>query len=104
MTLTLPEVKNWLRVDHSLDDGMITRYLVAATQQIKSAVCSANAESDVFFNSEGVRETYETCQLAVVQFWYANRSMVELPSGFDGFVHELRGMYDATLEDDSTDD
>lgn len=104
MTLALAEVKNWLRVDHSLDDGMITRYLAAAGQQIKSAVCSGNDQSDTFFSSEGVRETFETCQLAIVQFWYANRSMTELPSGFDGFVHELRGMYYATIEDGSTND
>lgn len=88
------DIKNSLRIDHSMDDEMIKNLIETASEYIKSAIDS-KAEKDVI-------EAYKQFDWAVsllTQHWYLNRqeaSSERMPVTVQSIIQQLRGAYYAT--------
>ena len=72
MILALPEVKNWLRVDHDEDDELITNLTDAAER-----LCAAVARMDPQEFREGADEYARTAVLYCVAYLYEHREKAD---------------------------
>jgi uncharacterized phage protein (predicted DNA packaging) len=85
MELTVDDMKNWLRIDHSEDDSLLATMIVGAEQTIKGAI--------------GFVPTSELGTMAkrmIVTDWYENRgsfiqgNVMEIPFGVKTILTQLR--------------
>ncbi|MGY3748491.1 head-tail connector protein [Vagococcus acidifermentans] len=88
------DIKNSLRIDHSMDDKMIQELIDTASYYVISAI-DGQAE-------DGVIEGYKQLDWAVsllVQHWYMNRqeaSSERIPITVQSLIQQMRGAYYAT--------
>lgn len=87
----LEDVKNSLRIDHTLDDSMIEQLIETATYYVKNAIDSKAPE--------GTIEVYKQFNWAVsllAQHWYLNRqeaSNERIPVTVQAMIQQMRGQY-----------
>ncbi|MGY3748434.1 head-tail connector protein [Vagococcus salmoninarum] len=92
--LELQDIKNSLRIDHTMDDKMIEGLIMTAKEYVISAIDSSD--------KEGVIEGYEQFEWSVsllVQHWYLNRqeaSSERLPVTVQAMIQQMRGAYYGT--------
>jgi uncharacterized phage protein (predicted DNA packaging) len=67
MIVSLDEVKNWLRIDFSEDDALLTTLISAAEKYLK------NATGNTFDSSNELAQLF--C-LVLIADWYENREMI----------------------------
>jgi uncharacterized phage protein (predicted DNA packaging) len=67
MIVSLDEVKNWLRIDFSEDDALLTTLISAAEKYLK------NAAGNTFDSSNELAQLF--C-LVLIADWYENREMI----------------------------
>lgn len=90
----LEDVKNSLRIDHTLDDSMIEQLIETATFYVKNAIDSKAPE--------GTIEVYKQFNWAVsllAQHWYLNRlesNSDRIPVTVQSLIHQMRGLYYAS--------
>lgn len=87
------DIKNSLRIDHSMDDKMIQELIDTASYYVVSAIDG---------QAEGVIKDYKQFEWAVsllVQHWYLNRqeaSSERIPITVQSLIQQMRGAYYAT--------
>ena len=86
--MTVEELKLYLRVDGTEDDGLIGSLLTAATSYIqrttgKTKVVVAGVESDIAND-----ESYNICIKMMVAHWYENRG-VEIAGNLTKISHSV---------------
>lgn len=90
----LEDVKNSLRIDHDLDDDLITQLINTASSYIKSAIDSEALEGEI--------EDYKQFDWSVsllAQHWYLNRQEAtseRMPITVQSLIQQMRGAYYAT--------
>ncbi len=88
------DIKNSLRIDHSIDDDLFDQLIMTASDYIIQAIDS-NAK-------EGIIEDYKQFDWAVsllTQHWYLNRqeaSSERIPVTVQAMIQQMRGAYYAT--------
>jgi len=91
MILELTQLKNYLRIDHDLDDQLLTYIQSIAESYIQSAIDS----TDDYYKTDP-RFDYATALL--ISHWYENRSattdvnLEDIPFGVQAFIQQLRGL------------
>lgn len=86
--MELKEIKNYLRIDHSLDDTLLKTLQTTAEAYIYSAI-EAPQVKDLRF---------DLCVLLLIGHFYANRSATtneniqNLPLGVTSLIQQLRGL------------
>ncbi|MFT8879252.1 MAG: head-tail connector protein [Oenococcus sp.] len=99
MTILLADIKNSLKVDYDDDDGLLTRYLAAATAFITSAVGEDDANND-FYSQSNVQPLFETAVMSLVGTYYTYRASVSnlgaipVDLTMSSIIGQLRGLYD----------
>jgi uncharacterized phage protein (predicted DNA packaging) len=93
--LDLNTVKQYLRVDHSDDDALISMMITAAQSFIQSYL---NKKFDEF---EEIPDEFTIACLALISHWYENREIQstntkELPYIFSGILDMYRDWNDET--------
>lgn len=92
--VTVIDIKDSLRIDHSMDDSMIDSLIETASDYIIHAIDS-NAK-------DGIIEDYKQFDWAVsllTQHWYLNRqeaSSERIPVTVQAMIQQMRGAYYAT--------
>lgn len=92
--LLTEDIKNSLRIDHSLDDNMIDMLIDTAQAYIIGAIDNS-AEHGVI---EGYKQ-FEWSVSLLVQHWYLNResaSTERIPVTVQSLIQQMRGAYYAT--------
>ena len=90
----LEDVKNSLRIDHDLDDDLITQLINTASSYIKSAIDSEALEGEI----EGY-EQFDWSVSLLAQHWYLNRQEAtseRMPITVQSLIQQMRGAYYAT--------
>lgn len=90
----LEDVKNSLRIDHDLDDDLITQLINTASSYIKSAIDSEALEDDI----EGYKQ-FDWSVSLLAQHWYLNRQEAtseRMPITVQSLIQQMRGAYYAT--------
>ena len=90
----LEDVKNSLRIDHDLDDDLITQLIYTASSYIKSAIDSEALEGKI----EGYKQ-FEWSVSLLAQHWYLNRQEAtseRMPTTVQSLIQQMRGAYYAT--------
>lgn len=90
----LEEVKNSLRIDHDLDDDLITQLIYTASSYIKSAIDSEALEDEI----EGYKQ-FDWSVSLLAQHWYLNRQEAtseRMPITVQSLIQQMRGAYYAT--------
>ena len=88
------DVKNSLRIDHDLDDDLITQLINTASSYIKSAIDSEALEGEI----EGY-EQFDWSVSLLAQHWYLNRQEAtseRMPITVQSLIQQMRGAYYAT--------
>ena len=88
------DVKNSLRIDHDLDDDLITQLINTASSYIKSAMDSEALEGEI----EGYEQFNWSVSL-LAQHWYLNRQEAtseRMPITVQSLIQQMRGAYYAT--------
>lgn len=86
---TLDNLKQSLRINHTLDDAMLTGYLAAARQFVLSAVDQDKTEAD--FADD---QRFQFAVSLLVQHWYTNRGVdgaIYAPESVMSMIQQLRG-------------
>lgn len=92
--IDVKDIKNSLRIDHTLDDEMLQSLIVTASDYIISAIDSKA--------KEGIIEEYKQFDWSVsllTQHWYNNRqeaSSERIPVTVQAMIQQMRGAYYAT--------
>lgn len=94
--LDVKDIKNSLRIDHDLDDGMIDLYLKSAESYVTSAVDSKGL-------SKAIKDSmqYKMAVSLLAQHWYLNRqeaSSERVPVTVTSMIQQLRGASNGTSE------
>ena len=90
----LEDVKNSLRIDHDLDDDLITQLINTASSYIKSAIDSEALEGEI----EGYKQ-FDWSVSILAQHWYLNRQEAtseRMPITVQSLIQQMRGAYYAT--------
>ncbi|MDT2438316.1 head-tail connector protein [Enterococcus avium] len=86
--MELSELKNYLRIDHDLDDALIETLQDVAEKYIYGAI-EVTATDD---------ERFDYAVTLLVSHWYENRiatsekAFAEIPFGVTALIHQLRGL------------
>lgn len=86
--MELSELKNYLRIDHDLDDALIGTLQDVAEKYIYGAI-EVTATDD---------ERFDYAVTLLVSHWYENRiatsekAFAEIPFGVTALIHQLRGL------------
>ena len=86
--MELSELKNYLRIDHDLDDALIETLQDVAEKYIYGAI-EVTATDD---------ERFDYAVTLLVSHWYENRiatsekAFEEIPFGVTALIHQLRGL------------
>lgn len=89
--MNLDELKNFLRVDHDLDDSLLSILQETAENYILGAI---DAEAKDVINDT----RFKLAVTLLVANWYENRNAVsdttkqEVPFGVVSLIHQLRGV------------
>ena len=92
--IEVKDIKNSLRIDHSMDDDMLQSLIITASDYIISAIDSKT--------KEGIIEDYKQFDWSVsllTQHWYLNRqeaSSERIPGTVQAMIQQMRGAYYAT--------
>lgn len=97
MIVSLDEVKNWLRIDFSEDDALLTTLISAAEEYLK------NATGKTFDNTNDLAKLF--C-LVLITDWYENREMIgkaseKVRQTVESMVAQLSHCYDPQEGDTS---
>lgn len=90
--MELSELKNYLRIDHDLDDALIGTLQDVAEKYIYGAI-EVTATDD---------ERFDYAVTLLVSSWYENRvatttqALQEIPFGVTALIHQLRGLEHGT--------
>lgn len=93
MTLTLDQLKNWLRINHDFDNDLLNTLMVAAQSQIQKAIFDDGLTHDDIVQSE----LFNIAVCMLVSSWYEQRNdltdktLTEFPNGVTSIIHTLRG-------------
>lgn len=90
----IEDVKNSLRIDHDLDDNLITQLIDTASSYIKSAIDSEAIEGEI----EGYKQ-FDWAVSLLAQHWYLNRQEAtseRMPITVQSLIQQMRGAYYAT--------
>ena len=90
----LEDVKNSLRIDHDLDDDLITQLIYTASSYIKSAIDSEALDGEI-----EVYKQFEWSVSLLAQHWYLNRqesTSERMPTTVQALIQQMRGVYYAT--------
>lgn len=93
--MELNELKNYLRIDHDLDDELLKMLKATAEQFILNSI-------EV---TETTDERFNYAVALLVSNWYENRiasttqALQEIPFGVTALIHQLRGLSDGTNQD-----
>lgn len=94
MTVSVTDVKDSLRIDHTFDDNLISQLIETAVHYIISAIDS-NAEDDIIDRYK----QFDWSVSLLVQHWYLNReeaSTERIPITVQAMIQQMRGAYYAT--------
>lgn len=90
----LEDVKNSLRIDHDLDDDLITQLIDTASSYIRGAIDSEAIEGEI----EGYKQ-FDWSVSLLAQHWYLNRQEAtseRMPITVQALIQQMRGAYYAT--------
>ena len=90
----LEDVKNSLRIDHDLDDDLITQLIYTASSYIRGAIDSEAIDDDI----EGYKQ-FDWAVSLLAQHWYLNRQEAtseRMPITVQALIQQMRGIYYAT--------
>lgn len=100
MALTLPDIKNALRIDIDGDDTLLTMFMNGAVQDIKTSIGDENDGMDSFWAENPL---FDTAVIMLTDAYYKNRSattdasnrqqVVEYPLGVTSMILKLKGSY-----------
>lgn len=94
MTVSVTDVKDSLRIDHTFDDNLISQLIETAGHYIISAIDS-NAEDNIIDRYK----QFDWSVSLLVQHWYLNReeaSTERIPITVQAMIQQMRGAYYAT--------
>ncbi|MGH1833304.1 head-tail connector protein [uncultured Enterococcus sp.] len=86
--MELSELKNYLRIDHDLDDNLLGMLKSTAEKFILSSIEVKETDD----------ERFDHAVTLLVSNWYENRiattekAMQEIPFGVTALIHQLRGL------------
>ena len=86
--MELAELKNYLRVDHNLDDNLLVTLKTVAEKFVYGSI-EVTTTSD---------ERFDYAVTLLVAHWYENRvttaekALEEIPFGVTALIHQLRGL------------
>lgn len=102
--LDLDFVKNYLKIDHDVDDQLISTMIVAAQNFIQAYL---NRKFDDF---EEIPDEFTIAALAIIAHWYENRAIQsadatknELQYVFSGLLDLYRNWNDESYDESSDD-
>ena len=90
----LEDVKNSLRIDHDLDDDLITQLIDTASSYIRGAIDSEAIEDEI----DGYKQ-FDWSVSLLAQHWYLNRQEAtseRMPITVQSLIQQMRGAYYAT--------
>lgn len=96
MSLSVPDVKKHIRLDHSFEDDQLARYIEWAEAEIKDSVSTSSTRNEAYFTGN---THFERAVTLLAAHFFENRlamSDVDLnnvPYGILSAVHKLRGGY-----------
>lgn len=96
--MTIEELKNYLRIDHSLDDKLLKSLQTTAEHYVLSSV-----EEDEAVKQD---ERFDLAVSLLVGHWYENRSaatnggLQQTPLGVRSMIQQLRGLYEKCGDSD----
>lgn len=97
--MTTEEIKNYLRIDHTLDDNLIDNLYQSAREYVKNAI-DVGVDVETFAKYK----LFERAALLLTAHWYENRlasvqtSTIggysnDIPYGVVPLIQQLRGQY-----------
>lgn len=94
--MTTEEIKNYLRIDHTLDDNLIDNLYQSAREYVKNAI-DVGVDVETFAKYK----LFERAALLLTAHWYENRlasvqtggSTTSIPYGVTPLIQQLRGQY-----------
>lgn len=94
--MTTLEIKNYLRIDHTLDDNLIDNLYQSAQEYVKNAI---DVEAEV--KSFAKYKLFDRAALLLTAHWYENRlasvqtagGSTNIPYGVTPLIQQLRGQY-----------
>ena len=84
--LKLATIKNYLRVDFSMDDELLTTFMGVAEAYMRGAL----EQYDSMLEREHLKSKIEMCQLVIIQDLYENRNQAGY--GIKDFGYTIRSM------------
>lgn len=94
--MTTEEIKNYLRIDHTLDDDLVNNLYQSAREYVKNAI-DVTANIRIFDKYT----LFERAALLLTAHWYENRlasvqtggGTTSIPYGVTPLIQQLRGQY-----------
>lgn len=94
--MTTEEIKNYLRIDHTLDDNLIDNLYQSAREYVKNAI-DVGVDVETFAKYK----LFERAALLLTAHWYENRlasvqtggGTISIPYGVTPLIQQLRGQY-----------
>ncbi|MGV0031427.1 head-tail connector protein [Latilactobacillus curvatus] len=94
--MTTEEIKNYLRIDHTLDDNLIDNLYQSAREYVKNAI-DVGVDVETFAKYK----LFERAALLLTAHWYENRlasvqtggGTTSIPYGVTPLIQQLRGQY-----------
>lgn len=86
--IALDDVKNSLRIDHTLDDELLKQLIETASEYIVNAIDSDKTAEDF------PGDTFEWAVSLLTQHWYLNRqeaSSERIPVTVQALIQQIRG-------------
>lgn len=84
--LTLETIKNYLRIDFTADDQLLTLFMGVAEAYMRGAL----EQYDLMLKQEHLKAKIEMCQLVIIQDLYENRNQAGY--GVKDFGYTIRSM------------
>ncbi|WP_125762293.1 head-tail connector protein [Companilactobacillus hulinensis] len=88
--VNVQDLKNSLRITHTLDDDLLQRYLDTATAYVTNAV-----NSNVDNKEYGKYKQFDFAVSLLAQYWYNNRGIElkkQIPIEVLAMIQQLRGL------------
>lgn len=94
--MTTEEIKNYLRIDYTLDDNLIDNLYQSAREYVKNAI-DVGVDVETFTKYK----LFERAALLLTAHWYENRlasvqtgsGTTSIPYGVTPLIQQLRGQY-----------
>ncbi|MEK4884879.1 head-tail connector protein [Bacillus sp. FSL W8-0223] len=89
--MELTQLKNYLRIDHDLDDDLLTYLKSVAESYIQGSIDSTD-------DSYKIDPRFDYATALLVSHWYENRSatsdinLQDIPFGVQAIIQQLRGL------------